>query len=96
MYLSVSVLEWLVVKINMEFGISKIYGEEGQKVPIDFIHGRYDMLCPPEFGYEVVAKAKKLGEKTGLWKITIVEHAAHSANDEGMTEAIQDALRKII
>ena len=54
------------------------------------------MLCPPEFGYETVAKARKLGEETGLWKITIVEHAAHSANDEGMTEAIQDALRKII
>ena len=67
-----------------------------QKVPANFIHGRYDMLCPPMFGYKMVAKDKKLGADTGLWKITVVEHAAHSANDEGMTEAIQDALRKII
>ena len=81
---------------NMNNPIPDIADLARQKVPVNFIHGRYDMLCPPDFGYEMVAKAKNSGVETKLWKITVVEHAAHSAHDEGMTEAIQDALRKII
>ena len=67
-----------------------------QKVPVNFIHGRYDMLCPPAFGHDLVKMAENKNSEIGTWKLTIVEHAAHSGNDPGMSEAIQDALREII
>ena len=57
--------------------------------------GRFDMLCPPLFAAEVVAEAHALG-KDANWRQTIVEHAAHSEHDPGMSEAIREALGELL
>lgn len=61
--------------------------------PVHFINGRFDMLCPPGFAAELVFKAEDIGATS--WKHTIVEHAAHSGTDPGMTHAIRDALTHV-
>jgi hypothetical protein len=67
---------------------------------VHFIHGRFDMLCPPTFGFEITEYAKRelelVGRRNSLWKTTIVEHAAHSDSDPGMGEVIRNALLEIV
>ena len=64
------------------------------KIPVHFVTGRFDFLCPPGFAEELMEQYQDLCSVRGvdmLWKATIVEHAAHSGSDPGMATAIQNA-----
>ena len=71
-----------------------------EDIIVHFIHGRFDMLCPPKFGFELTEYANRelelSGRRNSLWKTTIVEHAAHSDSDPGMGQVIRNALLEIV
>ena len=77
---------------NIENSLPDLTSLVANKVSVNFIHGRYDMLCPPAFGYEMVKLSVQKGADLGKWKTTIVENVSHSACDPGMKETIQEAL----
>ena len=66
---------------------TKIMAEKGLKVRL--VTGRHDMLCPPAWAHKVADKIVQLG---GDSCCTIVDGAAHSELDPGMTDAMKSAI----
>ncbi len=56
-------------------------------IPITFINGRYDIICPPFFAY-------RLHEKLPRSELIIVEAAGHSEREPGTTAALLRAVAR--
>jgi len=64
-----------------------------EKVPVRLVAGRQDMLCPPAWAAKLRDRVEEAG---GDAAVEIVEGAAHSELDRGMTEAMARALESLV
>ena len=76
--------------------ILELAQERLKNMPIFFIAGEFDMLCPPKMAYEVAVAI--YGKDHSTWKrkyFRQVHGAAHSARDPGMKDEIRKVVKEL-
>ena len=76
--------------------ILELAQERLKNMPIFFITGEFDMLCPPKMAYEVAVAI--YGKDHSTWKrkyFRQVHGAAHSARDPGMKDEIRKVVKEL-
>merc|ERR1712020_399917 len=76
--------------------ILELAQERLKNMPIFFITGEFDMLCPPKMAYEVAVAI--YGKDYSTWKrkyFRQVHGAAHSARDPGMKDEIRKVIKEL-
>ena len=83
-------------KIISSKNILELAEQRLKNMPLYFITGEFDMLCPPKMAYEVASAI--FGKDDFVRKqeyVRQVRGAAHSARDPGMKEEIKKAVAKL-